>query len=122
MVVAPICIRMKDGKIMVARRGKPFFPEPVSNDIITIGENEEAFLIGPYPEKNIMIMTFDKYHHMLMELRNHCPTSRSWKITAIVFISMFVIMMMIYLHQCFYAQKTIYHLMQWNHHKHQGKN
>ena len=101
---ASICISMKDGKIIIARKGQSIFTGPISKDVLVIGDNQEAFLVGPYPDKNIMIMPFDKYHRTIMELRNNCPNARNWKITASVFISMFLILSVIHLHQWVYSK------------------
>ena len=102
-----ICIRIRDGKIMVARKGKPFFPEPLEKDVIELQDNEEGFLIGPYPMNNTMIMPFDRYQNMFMELRKNCPNARSWRITAMVFIGMFVVLSMMHLHQWSYFQDLL---------------
>lgn len=99
-----ICVSVKDGKIIIARKGQSIFTEPISKDILVIRDNQEAFLVGPYPEKNTMIMPFDKYHRTIMELRNNCPNARSWKITASVFISMFIILSAIHFHQWAYSK------------------
>jgi len=96
-----ICVRMRDGKIMIAHKGRPFFPER-GKDVMVIEENEEGFLIGPYPANNVMIMPFDRYQRMFVELRKNCPNAKSWRITAIVFIGMFIVMSLIHLHQWSY--------------------
>lgn len=106
-----ICIRMQDGKIMIARRGKPFFPEPLSRDVVVIGENEEAFLVGPYPEKNVMILPFDRYHEMAMELQNNCPSAKAWRLTALVLLAMFLILSVMYLMQLSYTRRLFTHVV-----------
>jgi len=99
-----ICLRIKDGKILIARKGKPFFPEPLDKDVIVIHSDEEGFLIGPYPKNNTMIMPLNQYHRMLLELKNHCPNAKTWRITALVFIGMFIIMMLLYLQQSIFSR------------------
>ena len=108
-------MRIKDGKILVAKKGKPFFPEPIDKDVVVIKEDEEGFLIGPYPEKNTMIMPFNQYHKMLIELRNNCPNAKNWRITALVFIGMFVVMVCLYLHQCLHSHDLVRQIIKiWN--------
>lgn len=104
MKTEPICVCIKDGKILIARKGKPFFPEPLSKDIRIIEENEEGFIIGPYPELNTMVMRFDQYHRMCDELKHNCPNAKTWRITAVVFICMFIILAMMHLLQAFYSK------------------
>lgn len=99
-----ICLRIKDGKILIARKGKPFFPEPLDKDVIVIHPDEEGFLIGPYPKNNTMIMPLNQYHRMLLELKNNCPNAKTWRITALVFIGMFIIMMLLYLQQSIFSR------------------
>lgn len=93
-----IYLRMKDGKILIARKKKPV---PLHKDAVVVNQEEEVFLIGPYPRQNTIIMPLDQYHKMLMELKNNCPNARSWRMVAIVFICMFVVMV------CIYFQQTI---------------
>lgn len=104
MVSNEICLRMKDGKILIGKKGKPFFPEPLNKDVIVIQPDEEGFLIGPYPNHNTMIMPLNQYHRMLLELKNNCPNAKSWRITALVFIGMFIVMMCIYLQQTIFSR------------------
>ena len=104
MQESEICMRMKDGKILVARKGKPFFPEPLDKNVIVIKPQEEGFLIGPYPNHNTMIMPLNQYHRMLLELKRNCPNAKTWRVTAIVFIGMFVVMVCIYLQQSIFSQ------------------
>lgn len=99
-----ICLRIKDGKILIARKGKPFFPEPLDKDVIVIRSDEEGFLIGPYPKQNTMIMPLNQYHRMLLELKKNCPNAKTWQVTALVFIAMFIIMMCLYLHQTIFSR------------------
>lgn len=99
-----ICVRMKDGKMLIARKGKPFFPEPVDKDVIIVADKNEAFLTGPYPQFNTMILPLSQYHRLIVELKNNCPNAKSWRITAIVFICMFVIMICLYLQQMFFSR------------------
>jgi len=99
-----ICLRIKDGKILIARKGKPFFPEPLDKDVIVIRPDEEGFLIGPYPQQNTMIMPLNQYHRMLLELKKNCPNAKTWRITALVFIAMFIIMVLLYLQQSIFSR------------------
>lgn len=99
---------MKDGKIRVARRGN--FPEPLSKDVMVVEEGTDAFLVGPYPDKNVMILPFDRYHKMMYELKNHCPNAQNWKITALVFIAMFITLFFIHLHQWAFSRDMYSHL------------
>lgn len=99
-----ICLRMKDGKLLIAQRGKPFFPEPLHKDTIFFHADEECFLTGPYPKQNTMIMPLNQYHRMLLELKNNCPHAKSWRMTALVFMGMFVIMVCIYFQQTIFSQ------------------
>ena len=99
-----ICLRIKDGKILIARKGKPFFPEPLDKDVIIIRPDEEGFLIGPYPQQNTMIMPLNQYHHMLLELKKNCPNAKIWRLTAFVFIAMFILMMLLYLQQSIFSR------------------
>lgn len=101
-----ICLRMKDGKIMIARKGKPFFPEPLDKNVIVIRPDEEGFLIGPHPNHNTMIMPLNQYHKMLFELKNNCPDAKKWRLTAFVFIGMFIVMVCIHLQQTIFSWKT----------------
>lgn len=98
------CIRMKDGKIVVARIGKPFFPEPLHRDVVILSPQEEGFFAGPYPKQNTMIMPLNQYHRMLLELKNNCPNAKSWRVAALVFMSMFVVMMLIHLQQLVFSR------------------
>lgn len=95
---------MKDGKILIARKGKPFFPEPLNKDVIVIQPEDEGFLIGPYPSHNTMIMPLNQYHKMLLELKKNCPNAKSWRIVAFVFMAMFVVMVCIYLQQSIFSR------------------
>ena len=99
-----ICLRMKDGKIMIANKGKPFFPEPLGKDVIVIQGDDEGFLIGPYPKHNTIIMPLNQYHKMLLELKNNCPNAKTWRLAAFVFVSMFIVMMCIYLQQTLFSR------------------
>lgn len=99
-----VCIRMKDGKLLVARIGKPFFAEPLHKDVIVLQPQDEGFFVGPYPKHNTMIMPLDQYHRMLLELKNNCPNAKSWKMAALVFLSMFVVMMFIHLQQVIFSR------------------
>ena len=99
---------MKNGKIWVARKGVSIFTEPLSKDTIVIDPEKEAFLVGPYPDKNIMILPFDKYHSMMMELKRNCPNAQNWKITAVVFIAMFILLCVIHLHHRIFSKKLRY--------------
>lgn len=94
-----ICVRLKDGKIRIAHKGKPFFPEPLHKDVLIIQSQEDLLLVGPYPKENTMIMPLDQYHKILMELKNNCPDAKSWKRTAFIFLGMFLTMVGLYLHQ-----------------------
>lgn len=76
-----ICVALKDGKIRIAKIGKPFFPEPLHEKTIVVRENEELFLVGSYPEQNTVILNFDKYKNLVRELKNHCPGLLYWKIS-----------------------------------------
>lgn len=105
-----ICIRLKDGKILIARKGKPFFPEPLDRDVMIIEENEEGFLVGPYPENNVMIMPFDKYQRMYLEIKNNCPSANNWRITALVFIGMFCVLSVVHLHHLTYFKDLLTHI------------
>lgn len=97
VVYNAVGIWMKNGKIRITR-----IMRPVSRrDVMMIGDHEEAFLVGPYPDKNVMITSFDRYHNLM---QNHCPDARNWQITAIVFIIMFVIMGCIQIHQSSYVK------------------
>jgi len=107
MEASTICIRMKDGKIMVARGGKPFFPPPLDKEVVVIQPNEEAFMVGPYPDKNVMIMRHDKYQEMKKELRLACPNARLWKAMAIIFMVMFAIVSMLHLHHWEHSRKLL---------------
>lgn len=99
-----ICLRLKDGKILVAGKGKPFFPEPLDKDVLVVRPDEEGFLIGPYPQHNTMIMPLNQYHRMLLELKKNCPHARAWRVTALVFIAMFFLMVLLYLHQSIFSR------------------
>lgn len=99
-----ICLRLKDGKILVARKGKPFFPEPLDKEVLVVRPDEEGFLIGPYPHHNTMIMPLNQYHQMLLELKKNCPNAKAWRLTALVFIAMFVIMVLLYIHQSIFSR------------------
>jgi hypothetical protein len=107
------CLRVHDGKILIAPKGKPFFPEPLHKDVIILSPQEECFLLGPYPQFNTMIMPLNQYHKMLMELKNNCPNARSWRWTALVFMSMFIIMTGIYLQQSIFARNIFKHVVLW---------
>jgi hypothetical protein len=74
-----------------------------------VEDGKEAFLLGPYPEHNTMILPFQKYNKMMMELRNKCPNAQNWRITALVFIGMFVILSAIHLHQLIYSKNIHNH-------------
>lgn len=102
-----ICLRIKNGKILIAHKGKPFFPEPLSKDIIVINPNEEGFITGPYPQHNTIILPLNQYHKMVMEWKNNCPNARLWRITALVFIAMFIIMVGLYLQQTIFARNIL---------------
>lgn len=104
-----ICVRVKDGKILIAHKGKPFFPEPIGKDVMEIHEGQDAFLIGPYPDKNTMILRFDQYRSMIGRLKN-AGDVRSWRITAVVFICMFMVVFLLHLHQAFYSQHLFRHI------------
>lgn len=101
------CLRIKDGKILIAHKGKPFFREPLEKDVHVLHTEEECFLVGPYPQYNTMIMPLNQYHKMLMEIKNNCPNARSWRFTALVFIGMFIIMIGIYLQQIIFSRNII---------------
>lgn len=77
---------MKDGKIRIAKIGKPFFPEPLNEKTLVIQENEELFLTGPYPNNNTIVMNFEKYKGLVEELRKHCPHLFIWKFFCIFFL------------------------------------
>ena len=95
IVYNAIGVWMRNGRIKISR-----ITRPVSHrDVLIIGDGEEAFLVGPYPPKNVMITSFDRYHGLLMEVRNRCPNARTWKITAIIFILMFILLSCIQIHQ-----------------------
>lgn len=87
-----ICVALKDGKIRIARIGKPFFPEPIDEKIMIIKENQELFIAGPYPEKNTIIMNYEKYKSMVDDLKKHCPRLVYWKISTFVFCVLTVIL------------------------------
>lgn len=99
-----ICLRMKDGKLLIARKGKPFFPEPLHKDVMIIPPNQEGFLVGSYPKHNTIILPLSQYHKMLIELKNNCPNAKKWRVTAYVLIGMFMIMVVIYLQQTIFAR------------------
>ena len=105
-----ICLRIKDGKILIARKGKPFFPEPLDKDVIVIHPDEEGFLIGPYPQQNTMIMPLNQYHRMLLELKKNCPNAKTWRVAALVFIAMFIIMVLLYLQQSIFSRDIFKHI------------
>lgn len=96
-----ICLHMKDGKILIVKKNKS---EPLHKDVVVINQEEEVFLIGPYPKQNTIIMPLNQYHKMLMELKNNCPNARSWRVIAIVFIGMFIVMVCIYFQQTILSQ------------------
>lgn len=109
------CLRMKDGKVLIARKGKPFFPEPLHKDVMVLNPDKETFLIGPYPKQNTMIMPLDQYHKMLLELKNNCPNAKSWRVAAMVFMAMFVVMVFIYFQQTIFSQSIFRHISKtWN--------
>lgn len=116
----PICVKIRDGKILIAHKGKPFFPEPLGKDVVVLDQEEaHAFLLGPYPEQNTMILPFQKYNKMMMELRNKCPNAHNWRITALVFIGMFVILCATHLHQWAYSKNIYTHFTKkWKHRFH----
>lgn len=87
-----ICLRIKDGKILIARKGKPFFPEPLHKNVIVINPDEEGFLTGPYPKYNTIIMPLTQYHKIIKELKKECPSVKKWKILSFVSIILFLFM------------------------------
>jgi len=103
VVYNAVGIWMKNGKIRITRINRPVS----RRDVMMIGDHEEAFLVGPYPDKNVMITSFDRYHSLLMEVQNNCPNARNWQITAIVFMVMFVLMGCIQIHQSSYAKNLM---------------
>lgn len=99
-----VCIIIKDGKIHVTHEHKKY---PLSKESMVLNENENAFLVGPYPDKNTIILRFDHYHQMMNELRNNCPNAKNWRITATVFICMFVLLSILFLLQSSYCHDLL---------------
>lgn len=93
-----ICVAIKDGKIRIAKIGKPFFPEPLNEKTIVVKENEELFLVGSYPDQNTIILNFDKYKTLVKELKQHCPGLLYWKISCFVLIGFVILLVGICCH------------------------
>jgi hypothetical protein len=94
-----VCVRMMNGKIIITKDERG-----MDRNMIHLEDEEEGFFTGPYPEYNTMIMPFDRYQRLFLELKNNCPNMKNWRITAIVFIGMFTTLAIIHLHQWSFFQ------------------
>lgn len=102
--MSEITITMKDGKIWISR-GKE---KRSRYDIILNDKNDDdVFLVGPYPQTNTMLLRLDHYHEIMNELRNSCPNAKMWRITAIVCISMFTVLSILFLLQTSYCRNLL---------------
>ncbi len=94
-----IGVALKNGQIRIAKIGEPYFPEPLHPKTMVIGEKEELFLTGVYPQYNTVLLNYEKYKKIMNVYNKYYAYIQFWKINTIVFLFLLLLICTIYLYQ-----------------------